>query len=279
VFQRIAIAGVGLIGGSFALAMRKAGFSGTIAGVSSTRTLDEAESLGVIDARCTLEQAAAEYDLVYLAQPISGILRSIEAIGKFLRPDSLVTDAGSTKAVIADSARKWLRSCKFIGGHPMAGKESRGVASADADLFRGRTYVLTGADLESPLTVEFVSWIERIGAIPVFLDAEEHDRTVALTSHVPQLLSTALGAMLAERELSDGQWKVAGPGLTDMTRLAMSSYEIWRDILETNHEPIESALTFYIDKLIGFRENLTSQQLRVEFESSADVARRLRTRV
>ncbi|HSV13378.1 MAG TPA: prephenate dehydrogenase/arogenate dehydrogenase family protein, partial [Tepidisphaeraceae bacterium] len=132
----VAIAGVGLIGGSFALALRKAGFQGTIIGVSSPATVQKALSLGVIDEAMPLAEAVSAADLVYLAQPISQILETLDV----LDTDALVTDAGSTKAVICDRARRLKR---FVGGHPMAGKESRGVEHADADLFRGRPYVLT----------------------------------------------------------------------------------------------------------------------------------------
>ena len=131
--KTVAIAGVGLIGGSFALALRKAGFKGRIVGVSSAATIDKAFALGVIDEALPLAEAAADADLVYLSQPIS---RIIETLG-VLDTDALVTDAGSTKAVICETARK-LKRGRFVGGHPMAGKESRGVEQADADLFRGR---------------------------------------------------------------------------------------------------------------------------------------------
>lgn len=279
--ETVAIVGVGLIGGSFALAIRKAGFKGPILGVSSPATLDEAERLGVITGRATLAEAATQADLIYLSQPISGILDSIRNLGGLTRPDCLITDAGSTKVRIVQHASRYLSSSFFVGGHPMAGKEIRGVSAAEADLFRGRTYVLTpptsensqGTQLEKLFTL-----IETIGAVPVFMSAEEHDKTVALTSHLPQLASTAIAALLADERLTSTQLKVAGPGLLDTTRLAMSSYEIWQDILSTNPEPIREALNLYIDKLLKFRENLGSQQLGADFELGAAVAKVLRRR-
>lgn len=275
----VVIAGVGLIGGSFALALRKAGFSGKILGVSSSTTIEAALNAGVIDAGASLEQACAEADLFYLAQPIRPILKTIDTIADMVRPECLVTDAGSTKSEIVTFATERLTRCQFLGGHPMAGKTSRGVAVADADLFQGRPYVLTPNnkfDLETPAALHLVSWLEKIGAIPIVLSPEEHDRTVALTSHLPQLASSALAATLAAKLDSDNQLRVAGPGLSDTTRLAQSSIEIWEDILATNTTAIGQALDAYIDKLRFFRQNLTNPALRKEFEVAAELARKCR---
>ena len=234
--KTIAIVGVGLIGGSFALALRKAGFQGKIIGVSSPATVQKALALGVIDEALPLAEAAAAADLVYLSQPISQILATLDV----LETDALVTDAGSTKAVICERARKLKR---FVGGHPMAGKESRGVEHADADLFRGRPYVLTARE------PQLETWIERFGARLVILDPVEHDRQVAFVSHLPQLLSTTLAAVLAGKE------QVAGPAAADLTRLALSPYDIWRDIFATNAEPIDAALGAFIARLEEVRSN------------------------
>ena len=275
----VVIAGVGLIGGSFALALRKAGFSGKILGVSSSTTIEAALNAGVIDAGASLEQACAEADLFYLAQPIRPILKTIDTIADMVRPECLVTDAGSTKSEIVTFATQRLTRCQFLGGHPMAGKTSRGVAVADADLFQGRPYVLTPNnkfDLETPAALHLVSWLEKIGAIPIVLSPEEHDRTVALTSHLPQLASSALAATLAAKLDSDNQLRVAGPGLSDTTRLAQSSIEIWEDILATNTTAIGQALDAYIDKLRFFRQNLTNPALRKEIEVAAELARKCR---
>jgi prephenate dehydrogenase len=253
----IAIVGVGLIGGSFALALRKAGFQGKIIGVSSPATVEKALSLHVIDRAVPLSEAAAAADLIYLAQPISRILATLDV----LETDALVTDAGSTKAVICDRARKLKR---FVGGHPMAGKESRGVENADADLFRGRPYVLTSRE------PELESWIERIGARLVILDPAQHDAQVAFVSHLPQLLSTTLASVL------DGREQVAGPAASDLTRLALSPYDIWRDILATNAEPIDAALSAFIVRLEEVRAQLRTSEMEVVFSRAAASARALR---
>lgn len=257
--KTVAIAGVGLIGGSFALALRQAGFQGRIIGVSSAATIDKAFALGVIDEALPLAEAASDADLVYLSQPISQI---IETLG-VLDTDALVTDAGSTKAVICETARK-LKRGRFVGGHPMAGKESRGVEQADADLFRGRPYVLTARE------PELEGWIERIGARLVILDPVQHDQHVAFVSHLPQLLSTALAGVLAGKE------QVAGPAAADLTRLALSPYDIWRDIFATNAGPIDAALAAFIGRLEELRRQLRSPEMEKVFSQAAASARALR---
>jgi prephenate dehydrogenase len=163
----------------------------------------------------------------------------------------------------------------------MAGKERRGAAAADASLFRGRTWVLTPdepAELETDAARDFRAWLDRIGARIALLDADEHDRVVALTSHLPQLASTALAATIADR-LDASRLPVAGTGLEDMTRLALSSYELWRDIVATNTGHIERSLGVYIQKLEHMRENLRTRQLQEEFERGAGLAGRLRRNV
>jgi prephenate dehydrogenase len=277
--KSVAIVGTGLIGSSFGLALRQAGFDGPITGVSSPRAIADAIAAGAIDRGAPLAEAVAQADLVFLSQTIGRILDTIRHLDPLVRPDALVTDAGSTKCEIVDLARHNIVRCQFLGGHPMAGKEKRGAAEADAGLFRDRTWALTPdepAEMATPGARDFRSWIERIGARIMILDAEEHDRVVALTSHLPQLASTALAATVAERMGASPRWRMAGPGLEDMTRLALGSYDLWRDILATNTEHIERALAVYIQKLEHMRENLRTRQLQEEFERGAAMAGRLR---
>jgi prephenate dehydrogenase len=271
--ETVAIVGVGLIGGSFGLALKQAGFRGRILGVSSPRTVAAALERGAIDEAAPLEDAAARADLIYLAQPIGRILDTLRKLDPLVRPGALVTDAGSTKREIVSTAALYLRRCRFLGGHPMAGKEKRGVEEAEAGLFAGRAYALTPRQ-PADLDLDFVEWVRRIGALPVILDPEEHDRVVALTSHLPQLASTALAATVAQNVLE--HLEVAGPGLIDTTRLALSSYELWRDILATNTFEIERALTAYIGELEHIRDNLRTRSLEEEFASGAALAAWLR---
>jgi prephenate dehydrogenase len=264
--KTVAIVGTGLIGGSFALALREAGFSGRIAGVSSPGAIREALARGVIEEEMTLAGAAAGADLLYLAQPIGRILRTLKELGAQARAGALITDAGSTKREIVAAAERLLPRGTFLGGHPMAGKESRGVESADAGLFRGFPYVLTPSDeemLNSGIAQEFVWWLRRIGADVQVMTPAEHDRLVAGTSHLPQLLATALARTLADLE---GAERTAGPALRDMTRIASSSFEVWRDILATNPDAIR-------DVLRRFRTQLDEAERRVGLDSMEELFR------
>ena len=275
----VAIVGTGLIGASFGLALRQAGFIGPILGVSSERALADAVAVGAIDRGVTLAEAAGQAELVFLSQSIGRILDTLRHLDPLLRPGALVTDAGSTKNEIVDHGRQFIRRGQFLGGHPMAGKELRGAAAAEAGLFQGCTWVLTPdepAELETPAARAFVDWLDRIGARLVALDCDEHDRVVAFTSHLAQLASTALASSVGENLSEERHLRVAGPGLRGMTRLALSSYDLWRDILATNAEHIDRALSRYVQKMEYIRDNLRTRQLQNEFAHGADLAARLR---
>ena len=275
----VAIVGTGLIGASFGLALRQAGFIGPILGVSSERALADAVAVGAIDRGVTLAEAAGQAELVFLSQSIGRILDTLRHLDPLLRPGALVTDAGSTKNEIVDHARQFIRRGQFLGGHPMAGKELRGAGAAEAGLFQGCTWVLTPdepAELETPAARAFVDWLGRIGARLVALDCDEHDRVVAFTSHLAQLASTALASSVGENLSEERHLRVAGPGLRGMTRLALSSYDLWRDILATNAEHIDRALSRYVQKMEYIRDNLRTRQLQNEFAHGADLAARLR---
>jgi prephenate dehydrogenase len=277
--QTVAIFGVGLIGGSFALALRQAGFAGEIIGVSSDSTITEALRLGVIDCGLPLPGAASRADLIYLAQPIRQILQTISDLAPHLKPGTLVTDAGSTKVAIVEQAGRLLPPASFLGGHPMAGKAVRGVSAAEAGLFQGRTYFLCAPEpdvLEHPVAKRLSEYLEKFGARCVLASAQEHDQLVSLTSHLPQLASTALASTLTR--LLDGHSgrNGAGPGLIDMTRLAQSSYELWADILSTNASSIDRALSLYIAELQQIRKVLNKDELGSTFERASNFAAFLR---
>ena len=264
--KTVAIAGVGLIGGSLGFALKKHSLAERVLGVSSPGTLAEALRLGAIDEGVSLEEAAARADVLVLAQPISGILQALAA----LKPSSaFVTDVGSTKVRIVAAA---AHLPGFLGGHPMAGKEARGVGAADADLFRGRTWVLTPVGALAEAGLAWRACVEVIGARVIALDPAGHDRLVALSSHLPQLLSTALASALADTEAH----RTAGPGLHDMTRLALSSYDIWQDILATNEPEVRAALDQAIAALEEVRSQLGEASLGATFARAQEFARRLR---
>jgi prephenate dehydrogenase len=221
----------------------------------------------MIDEGLSLADAAAMADLIYLARPIEGILSLLDELDSHVRPGTLITDAGSTKSAICRRAAEKIHRGRFVGGHPMAGKESRGAGEAEASLFRGRPYILTSR------SVEMEQIVESIGARLVFISAEEHDALVALTSHLPQLISTALAASIGtEPEAA----RVAGPAAMDLTRLALSPYEIWRDIFATNATNIDAALGVFIAKIEALRTELRSPRIEKQFENAAAVARTLR---
>lgn len=271
--QTVAIVGVGLIGASFGLAIRKAGFNGEILGVSSPAAVQAGLSVGAISSACSLEDAAAGADLIYLAQPVDGILETLVRLGPMARQGTLITDAGSTKAEVVRVAGLHVREACFIGGHPMAGKEIRGAQAADADLFRDRPYVLTPVDHEPP--THFVDLLRQIGANVNEMSPAEHDRTVSLTSHLPQLISTALAAMLAEQ--SNAHIKtVHGAGLLDMTRLSMSPADLWSSILATNKENVLAALKAYSRMLSAVEIGLENESLSELFRKASGFSSKLR---
>lgn len=265
--RTVAVAGVGLIGGSFALALRAAGFSGRILGVDAPEVIAQARERGAIDAGVDLADACAAADLVYLAAPIEDILNLLEPVDRAVQPGTLITDAGSTKTLIAARAAAVVRRGVFLGGHPMAGKETTGVAAAAAGLFQGRPYLLTA---EPP--AEFASWLEKIGARVHVLDPADHDRLVAHTSHLPQILSTALALTIGR---VPGSPVATGPAAREMTRLAASPFSVWHDILRTNAPNIRAALAALRAELDEIDARLEQPQLGHKFDAAAAARRRL----
>ena len=266
----VTVAGVGLIGGSFALALRRLGYCGRILGVSSPETLEVATRLGVIDDGCGLETALPQSDLVYMAQPVERIIGQLDQVRKLVPKHALVTDAGSTKSAIMERARTLFEDGPhFVGGHPMAGKEGRGVRVAEAELFQGALYALvpTGESLpESPVVEEFCGWLDAMGCRRRVMQAGQHDRVVAWTSHLPQLVSTALAAAIGT-QLQDGrELEIAGDGLRDMTRLAASPHAVWSGILKTNPGPIDEALAAVVQELEGLRDALNDGSAEEHFQ-------------
>jgi len=263
------VVGTGLLGSSFGLAVKRAGLFDRVIGVSSPEVVSRAVAVGAVDLAMPLEDALPLADLVLLAQPVRKILGLLERIDAMLRVGTLVTDVGSTKAQICAAGAKWIQRGRFVGGHPMAGREVRGPEGASADLFADRPWVLT-----QPVP-ELVSMVESLGGRLVFLGAEEHDRMVALSSHLPQLLSTALGACLSGHDVK----RVAGPGLLDMTRLGLSNYEMWQDILATNQGNVDLALVALINELEQMRRALGEGGLGEHFERAGAMSRQLREEV
>ena len=286
-YSTIAVVGVGLIGGSLALAARRSGFSGRVLGVSRPASLDEARRLGIIDEGFPYERlvdAAAESDLVVLASPISRIVEHIELLGaraSRLRPGTTITDVGSTKQRIVETARRVLPdSIPFIGGHPLAGSELSGVAAADPFLFQNAYYVLTprsdpppsgGSDAPDEELSRLARFVETTGARIMLLSARDHDRVAARISHLPQLLAVALVNQLEGLgEHRETAQRLAAGGFRDMTRIASSPYSVWRDILATNQGEVRLALEAFASKLQDETRDLDDATLDDAFERAAN---------
>ena len=274
--QRITIVGMGLIGGSLARALRKFGFRGEIIGCDRADVLSVATDRKIVDGGNTDPIASAKgSDVVVLATPVGAIIDLIERLGPILPAMTLLTDVGSTKGEITERAQQVFGSAareRFLPSHPMAGAEQSGLEYANADLFRGAPWVFSLIDGRPEPGTQASEWLSRIanlGANPVFLDAARHDRLVAYTSHLPQMISTALASALASEFPDDPILRqIAGRGLQDMTRLAASAYPLWRDIVATNTNNLSDALLKYEQHLSHLRENLRQPQLREEFDSA-----------
>jgi len=285
--QQITIIGTGLIGGSFALAVRKHGFGGRIVGCDRAEALERARRMQVIDAaHADPFEACRGSQLVLLATPVGAIIDLIEKLGPVLPPDVLLTDTGSTKAEIVGRARAVFGAAaseRFLGGHPMAGKEHSGVEHADADLFAGAPWILTpqsGQNLLAGTANAFLVLLETIGARILTMDAQQQDRLCAWVSHLPQMVATALAATLLDEfstpapdaaTLADVN-AVGGRALREMTRIAASPYSMWRDVAFTNTANLEAALLRLEQRLAHLRENLRSPELRAEFERANEFA-------
>lgn len=274
--ERVFIAGTGLIGASVGLALRAAGFAGEVVATGPTEaTLETARQIGAIDrwvARADADTEAAQSDLVVLAGPVLAIEDWMQRLATVLSERTLVSDVGSTKAQIATLGAKLYNQpgrARFLPGHPMAGKESGGAALAEASLFRGAMWLFTpqpGVD-PSEIETEWRAWVAKFGARTMDLDAARHDELVAWVSHLPQMLSTALAALLEQTFAGDHAQiaAIGGRALRETTRLGASPYSMWRDIALTNSEPIAETLHALEQKLTHMRENLRTPELKEEF--------------
>ncbi|HXU94269.1 MAG TPA: prephenate dehydrogenase/arogenate dehydrogenase family protein [Gallionella sp.] len=253
-FKKIVIFGVGLIGGSFALALRKAHAVGEVIGFGrSATTLEQARQLNIIDR--IGEDAArevADADLVLFATPVGQMAELMARIAPHLGAHTLVTDGGSTKGDVVAAARANMggRVSQFVPAHPIAGAEKSGAAAAMADLYVGKKVVLTPLAENSREAVARVrqAWVA-CGAVVSELTAEQHDAVFAAVSHLPHLLSFALVHDLAQRDDRDLLLSFAASGFRDFTRIAASSPEMWRDISLANREALLRELRTYIGEL------------------------------
>ncbi len=257
-FKKIAIFGVGLIGGSFALALKKTGAVNEVLGVGRRReTLLRAAELGIIDSHTEdVAQAVAGADLVLIAAPVAQTSALLQTIAPHLQPDTVVTDAGSTKTDVVAAARAALGSKihQFVPGHPIAGREQNGPEAALSDLYVGKKIILTALPDNPASAVDRVTdaW-RRCGALVHHLTAEEHDAVFAAVSHLPHLLAYALVADIAARPDAARLFQYAASGFRDFTRIAGSSPEMWRDIALANRSALLGELDAYMAQLNQIR--------------------------
>ncbi|HEX8924329.1 MAG TPA: prephenate dehydrogenase/arogenate dehydrogenase family protein [Terriglobales bacterium] len=264
VFKQITIIGTGLIGGSLGLALRQSRFAGKLVGCDSPEVLERAKTVGAVDiAEPDMRAAVADADLVVIATGVRTTIDLLPHLADVCHPTALVTDVGSTKAVVAERAKQVFgaeASKRFIPGHPLAGRERGGIENASADLFRGASWLLTPlADQSSSVLEPLKHLIEQVGARVLTLTPEEHDFTLAFTSHLPQVLSNALVEAASTSLPKDVPLDmVTAGGWRDMTRLARSPQDIWGDIFATNSENIEKALDSVQRVLKRMREEIAN---------------------
>jgi prephenate dehydrogenase len=264
-FSRIAIVGLGLIGGSIALAVRERWSSTLITAVDRTPVLAHASSSGAIDRAANSVAEIGPVDLVILAAPVHQNVKLLPQVMAGLHEGAIVTDVGGTKRDIVSAAAALPSATAFIGGHPIGGAERGGFGFARPDLFRGKPWIFTPDRRGGPLGPpdppdaldKLYEFVRGIGARPSTMDAETHDRVMAYVSHLPQLAASVLMEVVGRAASHDGL-RFAGRGLTDSTRLASSPASVWREICAANADDIGPALDALIARLSELRANLES---------------------
>ena len=260
-FQKLALIGCGLMGGSFALGLKQAGLVKSISGFSaSEKTRQRAQQLHVIDIACdSVAQAVQGADLVLLAVPVSATRQSLEAIVPALSPNALLMDVGSTKCDVVASARQTLgeRLSCFVPAHPIAGKEVAGIEHAESGLYKNRRTVLTPLSETGALQIGQAQAVwQALGSTVFTMTPEAHDATFAAVSHLPHLLAfAAVNALVSQTEGVDFL-RMAGPGFRDFSRIAGSDPAVWRDILSANQTEVLSQITHFKQALAQLEDAL-----------------------
>lgn len=278
-FDRVAIIGTGLIGASFGLALKSAYPNVSIVVFDKPEILQRIDEPGV-GWKVAKDVAAAARDaqLIYLALPIGAAMEVLPVLVPACDAKALVTDTGSTKVAICRLAESEFRGgARFLGGHPIAGKENSGIGNADAAIFRGTRYVMIGNERESDERVlRFVELVREIGAEPVWSDADTHDWAMAVVSQMPQLIAVALARVIADETDETGlPVSLAGRGLRDLLRIAGSPYHVWRDICLTNADNIGRSLDRAAQAIDFLRTHLISRELEQEFRAANDLYKSL----
>lgn len=276
-FKKIVIFGVGLIGGSIALALKKQPNPPQIIGVGrSNQSLQEAFQLGLIDsAETDIAKALQDADLVFIATPVAQTPTILSAIRPYLNSAMIVTDAGSTKSDVMAYAKAELGNLvsQFVGGHPIAGAEKSGPSAALADLYTGKNVILTPDEETATEALEKVRTLwQQCGAVVSCMSAQEHDGVFAAVSHLPHLLAFALVEDLAKRDNAELLFKFAASGFRDFTRIAGSHPEMWRDIALANKHALLTELNMYqqaINEMTTLLEQGDGDALHALFEHAS----------
>lgn len=239
-FTKITIIGCGLIGGSLGLTLKQDQFSGPIFGIDRKEVIEKAIDCGAIDKGSEIvEEGVSNADIVILATPVEGIIQLLSKIKPFLSKECLVTDTGSTKIEIMKKANEvFSDKYDFIGGHPMAGLEKGGIEHAKAGLFSGKPYITVSRKQNTQeASRKMTYFLEKLGAFEIRLNTVEHDKIIALVSHVPQLISVIITNMfgqLIEENYDDKCFKIGGNAFNELTRVARSPFSMWGDVYLTN---------------------------------------------
>ncbi len=259
--RRVAIVGLGLVGGSLALALRRFRPDVTRVGVEANAAVRaRAEAEGVVDVTASLAVAAAEADLVVLAAPVDANLALLPRVASAVGPEALVTDVGSTKASICRLGAREL-GARFVGGHPLSGAERGGLEGADPFLFQNALYVLTPDDPGARAARRLSLLLRGAGAEVVTMRPELHDDVVAHVSHLPQLLATALCSLVADRAEAQPLYRaLAAGGFRDLTRVASSPHSTWGPILRDNRQRVDAALSALQVHIEALRRSLGDDQ-------------------
>jgi len=262
--MKVAIIGLGVIGGSLGLALKQNNPEITVAGFDSAAVLRRAKKRRAIDISApSLRSAVSDAEIIFLCTPVDGILKLLPEVSRFVLPHAIVTDVGSVKAVVQSCAKKYFRlHGVFVGGHPMAGSEGSGIEYADGLLFQNAVYVLCPPLGAGKKIQPLVALLKSIGARILTMDAREHDRVAAAISHLPQLIAVSLMDTAARKnERNPAFLQLAAGGFRDMTRIASSPFHVWKDILSNNRDETSRALSEF-EKLLGqFRKGLHQDSL------------------
>jgi prephenate dehydrogenase len=275
-FQSICIVGIGLMGASFAMALRANGYAGRLIGISrSKETKMKALERGIVDDASTDLSAVKDADVVVLCTPVRLLIEQIGQLGGICKPGAILTDMGSTKTEIVRAMDALPEHLRAVGSHPMCGKEIAGIDAAEAALYRGAPWILTRTqrtDDESLAVVK--SLAERVGAVPREISVEQHDQLLTFASHLPYALSTAMVAATDQFGLSNPEvWQVMAGGYRDTSRVAASDVTMWLDILLTNADAITAAVRdfqFTLDQLTALLERRDEAGLKAFIGAAAD---------